>query len=222
MRALSLFAIAVLAPAAQADPSLTLRDPHGGSAVLWQYPLPDLGQAQGVEPSCPLTFEVRPGGLHRLLRAGCGEPLASALTAAAARWTFVAVAPGAGHDAVEVEVMVRASPLEPGGWRLGLSSEGDAVADVPTVAIQNVKVLHRVAPKMPEAAKEQGISEARCTLRFFVDAAGVPYDIRAEDCPEMFVAGAMEAGWQWRFEPLEVDGVPTRAQFVLKIIYRVR
>ena len=31
----------------------------------------------------------------------------------------------------------------------------------------------------------------------------------------------MEAAWQWRFRPVEADGVPSKAQFVLTIVYRL-
>ena len=220
MDAASFLLIATLASPARAEPSLILRDPSGGSAVLWLYPLPDLGQAQGVESSCTLSFQVKPGGPHSLLRAGCGEPLASVLTGATSGWTFVSVEPAAGQEAVEVEVTVLASPPETGGWRLGLSGEGMVDADVLAVEFREVRVLERVIPKMPSEALAQGIAEAKCALRFFVDAQGVPYDIRAEDCPELYVASAMEAAWHWRFEPMLVGNTPTRAQFRLTIVYR--
>lgn len=54
---------------------------------------------------------------------------------------------------------------------------------------------------------------ATCTLRFFVDPTGQPYDIRPEQCPSELLAPTMEAAWTWRFKPIVENGDTVSAQF---------
>ncbi len=89
------------------------------------------------------------------------------------------------------------------------------------VSLAEVKAIHRVAPEMPKAARSMDFDELRCQLRFFIDEQGVPYDVKPEDCPELFHASALEAAYQWRFTPMEVDGEPSESHFVLVILYRL-
>ncbi len=85
-----------------------------------------------------------------------------------------------------------------------------------------VKPIVRVPPKMPDEAKSMDFDEVRCQLRFFLNEEGEPYDIQPETCPELFHESALEAAWQWRFEPMTVDGELVKAQFVLVIVYRLK
>jgi hypothetical protein len=75
---------------------------------------------------------------------------------------------------------------------------------------------------MPEAARVLSFTEESCNVRFFIDEKGKPYDIDVLECPAIFRDSALEAAWQWRFYPLKDQGVPTKAQFVLSIKYRLR
>ncbi len=85
-----------------------------------------------------------------------------------------------------------------------------------------VQVKKRVQPKMPDAAKELGLSEERCQVRFYIDEKGEPYDVRIEACPAIYQQSALEAAWGWRFYPMKVEGQKVKAQFVLTIVYRLK
>lgn len=85
-----------------------------------------------------------------------------------------------------------------------------------------IQVRRQVPPRFPPAARQLGVEEATCQLRFFVDIDGRPADVRVEQCPPIFQSSALEAAWKWRFTPMEVDGEPVPAQFVLAIHYRLR
>jgi hypothetical protein len=85
-----------------------------------------------------------------------------------------------------------------------------------------VAVKYRAKPKMPEAARMLSFTEESCNIRFFIDEKGKPYDMEVLECPAIFRDSALEAAWQWRFYPLKDNGVPTKAQFVLSIKYRLR
>ncbi|MCB9795179.1 MAG: hypothetical protein H6741_20950 [Alphaproteobacteria bacterium] len=55
---------------------------------------------------------------------------------------------------------------------------------------------------------------ATCSVRFFIDPTGKPYDVRPEDCPDDMRAETMGVAWSWRFEPVVEDGDTVSAQFV--------
>ena len=102
----------------------------------------------------------------------------------------------------------------PGG-ELGGTSQ------VRAVHWSEVTVKKRVAPKMPDAAKQLNMAEERCQVRFFINEKGVPYDVKLESCPAIYHESALEAAWKWRFYPMKVDGAAIKAQFVLVIVYRL-
>ena len=81
----------------------------------------------------------------------------------------------------------------------------------------------RVPPKMPLAAREiDPPFEVACKLRFFLDEQGTPTDIAVEQCPAAFLDSVLEAGWQWRFDPYIVDGVPKSGEFTLNVLFRLK
>lgn len=82
-----------------------------------------------------------------------------------------------------------------------------------------VRVKHREYPTYPEAAKQLGIEEALCKVRFSIDEQGTPTDIQILECPKVFEQATLDAAWKWRFYPLEVEGVPTKCSFVLNVKY---
>ena len=67
-----------------------------------------------------------------------------------------------------------------------------------------------VPPDYPEGAAGAGT----CTVRLFVDADGAPSDVRAEDCDDPWLRPAMQAVWQWKFDPIVEDGAPIPVQFL--------
>lgn len=73
-----------------------------------------------------------------------------------------------------------------------------------------LEIQEQVAPLWPADVAE----DATCSVRFFVDPLGTPYDVRPEDCPSKLLAPTMEAAWGWRFAPVEEEGETVSAQFV--------
>ncbi len=85
-----------------------------------------------------------------------------------------------------------------------------------------VTVRRRVAPEFPEAARQLGLNEAKCRVRFVVDERGDPEEVNVTGCPEAFAPSAREAAWKWRFMPMRENGVAVKATFELSIIYRLK
>jgi hypothetical protein len=73
-----------------------------------------------------------------------------------------------------------------------------------------VALVDQVKPAWPAGTGD----EARCSVRFFVDPTGTPYDVRPEDCAAELLPATMEAVWGWRFEPVVEAGDTVSAQFV--------
>ena len=94
------------------------------------------------------------------------------------------------------------------------------------VEIRNVhwcRVVPKVmiAPKYPVEAQKKGI-EGVCKVRFFIDEEGKPYDIKIEQCPEVFHEAATKAAWKWRFTPFEEDGEAVKATFLLALRFTLK
>ncbi len=211
---------------------ITLQGALGGHATLPGYTV--IQGAPGAP--CALDLSVQADGEISVDALACEGPNEVTIRAAVAGWSFASVQPAQGQDKVtlnlelrpvtdtmgstQLQLFVRVPGGQPGGVAVGALP--DSADGPPTVLLSQVKVKKRVSPKMPEEAKELNITEARCQLRFFIDERGVPYDVGTDECPEVYVPSAMEAAWQWRFEPMLVDGIPTKAQFVLVIVYRLK
>jgi hypothetical protein len=122
------------------------------------------------------------------------------------------------EDVTGMEIDATSGGGGSGGTLGGMGSGGGPLS----VHWSQVGVKVRATPKMPEAARVLSFSEESCNVRFFIDEKGKPYDVRLEECPTIFHDSALEAAWQWRFYPYRDNGVPTKAQFVLSIIYKLR
>ena len=83
-----------------------------------------------------------------------------------------------------------------------------------------IKVRHQ--PVYPEAAKELGIEQAKCPVRFTIDEKGAPIAIDVSECPELFRASTEEAAWKWRFYPYKRDKVPQKVTFVINFNYLLK
>ncbi|MCP4809936.1 MAG: hypothetical protein GY913_10415 [Proteobacteria bacterium] len=71
-------------------------------------------------------------------------------------------------------------------------------------------VVTQVAPTWPWNVD----SATTCSLRFYVDPTGQPYDIRPEECPQELLPSTMESAWGWRFAPVLEGEDTVSAQFV--------
>ena len=127
--------------------------------------------------------------------------------------------PGLDEDVTDIDALLEAlrREAEEEGWE----PEDDVVE--PPVEVEPVvpegplevhwselEVLTQVAPTWPWNVD----SATTCSIRFFVDPTGQPYDIRAEDCPQELVPATMESAWGWRFAPITEGEDTVSAQFV--------
>ena len=99
------------------------------------------------------------------------------------------------------------------------ASDVDVVREVSTSEVQ---IKRRPAPKYPSAAKKQNLPDSVCTVRFFVNQDGVPYDVSVESGPEIFHENTLAAAKKWRFEPYVVDEEPVNVQFVVNFKFQKR
>ncbi len=128
------------------------------------------------------------------------------------------------------------APASPGGCPPGQRCAGppdapgsgcppDEACDGDTmllVSSADVQPKRRVRPSYPAAAKALNIAEARCLVRFQVDAKGRPTDISVSGCPSVFHAEVLEAAWQWRFYPVrDRSGAKSAATFTLALSFRL-
>lgn len=90
------------------------------------------------------------------------------------------------------------------------------------VTAADVRPKRRVRPGYPAAARAMNIPEARCLVRFSVDARGNPTDVQVSGCPTLFHDEVLKAAWQWRFYPVRDDaGVKSAASFTLALTFRL-
>lgn len=124
--------------------------------------------------------------------------------------------PGLDPDRADIDALLEAIRREAAEETLPVEEPAAApeVPEVPEGPLEvhwsELEVVGQVAPTWPWNVD----SETTCSIRFFVDPTGQPYDIRPEDCSQELLPATMEAAWGWRFTPV-VEGEDTvSAQFV--------
>jgi len=131
--------------------------------------------------------------------------------------------PGIGEDVGDIDALLEAlrreaeeetleeAPLEE---ILEEVEEEEPVSTGPLeVHWSELEITAQVAPVWPADVAE----DASCSVRFFIDPLGTPYDVRPEDCAAELVPATMEAAWGWRFAPVEDDSGTVAAQFVYSV-----
>ena len=78
--------------------------------------------------------------------------------------------------------------------------------------IQEAKLIRRVVPDYPSAAKRDGI-EGSVDLEVTVSERGVVADVSVAHAtpPDMFEKSALAAVRKWKYDPRFVDGLPSEA-----------
>jgi hypothetical protein len=116
---------------------------------------------------------------------------------------------------------------EEGGHEEGVA--GGVAGGVPGGTGTGVRTLHHldvskkkdVPLEYPQTAKDLNMGDIDCRVTIFIDEDGVPYNVAFPACPAVFHDSARKTILQWRYWPAKVDGRKTKAQFVLKIEYRM-
>jgi hypothetical protein len=81
-----------------------------------------------------------------------------------------------------------------------------------------ILTVHWSELQVLEQAQATAAGAGPCTMRFVLDAEGVPTDVLAVSCPEDLIAPGRSAGLRWRFEPF-LDGdraVPVQVVFPIQ------
>lgn len=76
-----------------------------------------------------------------------------------------------------------------------------------------VEILTRVAPEWPMETP----ADATCTVRFYIDPTGTPYQVEPEDCPQQLVEPTQDAAMDWRFGPVSEEGETLSATFTFTV-----
>jgi TonB family protein len=101
----------------------------------------------------------------------------------------------------------------------------DKIIVPPSQLDKEPRILRRVRPVYPFAAKAQGIT-ARVKIRCLVDKNGMPQNIVAAECdPEdvmdIFGPPAVKAVEKWRFSPGEIGGDPVVTKVVFHLLFEM-
>jgi len=103
-----------------------------------------------------------------------------------------------------------AGPTVEGEAKEADQEDGERAAHLPLqVNWSEVEVLEMVDPEWPQDAMDG----ASCSMVFFVDTTGVPYDVRPDECDSDLRPLVMEAAWGWRFAPIVENGDTVSATF---------
>jgi protein TonB len=82
----------------------------------------------------------------------------------------------------------------------------------PPPVIQEAKLIRRVTPDYPSAAKKDGIAGS-VDLEVTISAQGVVEDVTVIQAtpPDIFEKSAVAAVRKWKYDPRFVDGLPSLA-----------
>jgi TonB family protein len=111
------------------------------------------------------------------------------------------------------------SPELGSGVQRASSAEPDKVVDLPPAAAEG-SLLHRVEPRYPEEAQQQGIQGA-VVLEAHIGADGAVQDVQVISGPAELAQASMDAVKQWRFKPNLIDGRPTPMQTRITLNFRL-
>ncbi len=107
-----------------------------------------------------------------------------------------------------------------GGMVTGNPSE---IAEGTPVRWTEVEVKERPTiseSDFPQEARERGLPGEQCNVRLYVDEMGVPYDVKALACSEIFFPAAREIAMRYRFYPATIEEKPIRVEFDLLLNFR--
>jgi protein TonB len=84
--------------------------------------------------------------------------------------------------------------------------------------VQEAKLIHRVNPDYPSAAKKDGI-EGSIDLDVTVSQLGVVKDVSVvqSNPPDVFDKSALTAVHRWKYDPRFEDGLPVEAHVKVRL-----
>ena len=100
----------------------------------------------------------------------------------------------------------------------GSDTTGQAPVRVGGEVMQG-KLMHRVEPIYPEAAKAEGI-DGVITLNVLINEDGAVMEIAVVSGPPLLILSAIDAVRQWRYSPTMVDGSPVPVRTEVHVNFR--
>ena len=151
-------------------------------------------------PGSPLSIGAAAGS-PAPTAAGSGSQLSTAAAAGSPAPTAAGPAAATGASAAQP---AQATPAAPPSAR---RSSGE-----PPPVVQEAKLVRRVTPDYPSAAKKDGIS-GFVDLDVTVSNQGIVEDVSVTQStpPDMFDKSAVAAVRKWKYDPRFVDGLPSQA-----------
>ena len=187
------------------DPVAT--GPEWIERVAPEYPAAAVGLG---DASCRVVLHIDEAG--RFADIGyvdCAEPLREAARQAGQASSWKPATNGTVAVASQIELIYKfkasAAPAPTPAEAIRLSHE-------------DIQWKNRAIPNYPEAAIPSGYLDVECRVRLFVDEMGQLTHLEFVSCPEVFQEAARDAAQRSAWWPAKVDGVPTKAQFLL--VYR--
>jgi TonB family protein len=94
--------------------------------------------------------------------------------------------------------------------------------DLPLYDAKDVRPLHSVPPRYPDAEKKKGI-EGEVTLLLLVDVDGKVVDAAVKDAekPSPFGEAARESALKWTYPKFTKDGKPTRYMVRTRVVFQI-
>jgi TonB family protein len=194
--------------------SATAANPGSVSAAAPSTTTSSSADSPGMMPETPVGLSRDSAGA-----ASAGTGAAAATGAMAAAGTSAATtAPGAAGgtsiapSASEGAPAASAAPAAAQGPHTPAASTTRRAAGEPPPVVQEAKLIRRVNPDYPSAAKKDGIAGS-VDLEVTVSAQGVVENVSVIQAtpPDMFDKSAVAAVRKWKYDPRFVDGLPSQA-----------
>jgi TonB family protein len=131
-------------------------------------------------------------------------------------------APATAATSVTAATPVAANATTPASAQSsGSSSARRSSADEPPPVVQEAKLIRRVNPDYPSAAKKEGI-EGSVDLQVTVSQQGVVRDatVVSSTPPDVFDKAALTAVRKWKYDPRFVDGLASEAQLKVHLDFK--
>jgi outer membrane biosynthesis protein TonB len=83
-----------------------------------------------------------------------------------------------------------------------------------------LELKRKVNPSYPMGAEAAGHGTVRCRVTISIDERGVPFEVQAQDCPEVFHAPTEQAVLKWRWYPPRAGQETVKARTTLQVQFK--